>query len=278
MDGLAGRITGIKSALVAQYGGNRHLYEAVPRGQSGLPARDLGALHRFAECNPIYDGSSHMEIDGSACTIYEGDINTYWLDSIKHDASCAPFYPTWILSAYALASEAARLGARQAVDIGSGDGRIAYCCSLAGMRSYGIEIDENLAGLQRGISGRTGVMFDTICADAGAFDYASLPLTKPVFFIGGLPQVGEILADHIVRAVLSIKRLRNTVFVLAGVDPERGAPGPRYGWGALVGRFGLTVRSVLTLPTRWTMDQPGGTPYLFASRRQGRESADATAS
>ena len=42
-------------------------------------------------------------ISGVSCIVYEGDINDYWLNSIKHGSSCQPFYPTWIMSAYVMA-------------------------------------------------------------------------------------------------------------------------------------------------------------------------------
>ncbi len=67
------------------------------------------------------------KINDILCTIYEGDINQYWLNSIKHGSSCQPFYPTWIMSAYIMASIANHLDYKELVDIGSGDGRIAFC-------------------------------------------------------------------------------------------------------------------------------------------------------
>ena len=75
-------------------------------------------------------------------------MNNFWIDSIKHDASYAPFYPTWMLSAWGLVLHAQNLGFEQIIDIGSGDGRIAYCGKVLGMDSISIEIDENLVNLQ----------------------------------------------------------------------------------------------------------------------------------
>ena len=133
----------------------------------------LDWLHRFAIANPIYFKSRDAEISGIACRIYEGDINDYWLSSKKYDTSYQPFYPTWMLSAFTLALEAKLLGFDQLVDIGSGDGRIAYCASLVGMGSYGIEIDYKLVELQDAVSSSTGIKYNAIRADATCFDYGA---------------------------------------------------------------------------------------------------------
>ena len=62
-----------------------------------LPIDDdhLTYLANFIESNPIYDNTFEMKLCGIKCNIHEGDLNQYWIDSIKHDTSYAPFYPTW---------------------------------------------------------------------------------------------------------------------------------------------------------------------------------------
>ena len=90
-----------------------------------------------------------------------------------------------MLSAYTLALEAKSLGFDQLVDVGSDDGRIAYC-AVFGIESYGIEIDEELVELQNAVSSSTGIKYNAIRADATRFDYGSLELSKPIFFISGL--------------------------------------------------------------------------------------------
>ena len=62
--------------------------------------------------------------------MYEGDINKYWLNSIQHGSSKAPFSPTWIMSGYIGSLLAKKLGYLQVIDIGSGDGRIAFCAKI----------------------------------------------------------------------------------------------------------------------------------------------------
>ena len=261
-------VADLKRGLVSTYTGNSPLIEAIPAEESeDLPigAESLEALHRFAKENPIYTDSFKRDIGGHPCVVYEGDSNDHWLDSIKHDTSYAPFYTTWILSAYILAHEAALLGAHQAVDIGAGDGRIAYCCSLLGMESHGIEIDEGLVVLQEEIARRTQVIFRSRVADATQFDYCMMNLDAPCFFIGGLPEIGEILAESVISKIISDADSRiQPIFVLAGTSTAReGRYDVQWGWDKTIHTFNLEILSTITLPTRWTMDQPVGTPYIF---------------
>ena len=253
----------IKARFVAAYGGSAHLREAVPHEYPGAPAKSLEMLHEFARASPIYHNSFAMDL-GVPCTAYEGDISGHWIDSTKHDASAQPFYPTWLLSAYLAAAEAARLGAGQSVDVGSGDGRVAYACAVAGMDSHGIELDPGLCALQESVSAATGVRFGVHCADAASFDYSVLGLRRPAVFVGGLPQMGEGLAESVVSSVSALKLDSDPLFVLMG-SHERRALGPGGSWDGLLEKWGLSVRSVLELPTSWTMDRERDTPYIYAS-------------
>ena len=62
------------------------------------------------------------------CIVYEGDINKYWLNSIQHGSSKAPFSPTWIMSGYIGVMFAKQLGYSEIIDIGSGDGTNCILC------------------------------------------------------------------------------------------------------------------------------------------------------
>lgn len=285
--GTADAILRIAGEMQRSYGGNSHLYEAVPSGPepaASLDAAGAAALGAFARASPVYARLSEGTVCGMRCTVCEGDATNHWLDSLKHDASAAPFYPTWMLSAHALASAAHALGARAAVDVGSGDGRIAYCCGAAGMRTRSVEIDEGLAAVQRGISERTGVPMGASGEGEDAFgiDYAGLVRGEEggaaALLVGALPQVGELLADAVAGAALDGARDGDAgpLLVLAGVGEDAsggiGGAGNRWGWGPLLDKFGLGVLGVLELPTRWTIESGGGTPYVFASR-----AADASA-
>ena len=272
----------IKDGVAGSYSGTSHLYEAVPSGACGLVGVDGGAaalLDAFVRSNPVYTAQTAAVVHGVRCNVCEGDATGHWLDSLKHDASAAPFYPTWLLSAHVLARAAAALGARTAVDVGSGDGRIAYCCRIAaGMRVRSIEIDDGLAALQRRISGRTGVDMGAPGRGEDAFgaDYAGMARGgggRAAFFVGALPQVGELLAGAVAGAALDGAEGRGRqepLFVLAGAGETAtggvGGAANRWGWGPLLDRYGLGIVGVLELPTRWTVESREGTPYVLAER------------
>jgi hypothetical protein len=130
IDELVKNLVLVKQDFAKNYAGSAHIQEVIPVSvskQFPIDTHHLEMLHDFAQKNPIYFNSFEQEIAGILCTVYEGDINQYWLNSIKHGSSCQPFYPTWIMSAYVMASIAKKLGYKELVDIGSGDGRIAFC-------------------------------------------------------------------------------------------------------------------------------------------------------
>jgi hypothetical protein len=273
-DSLPEAIALLKREFVTSYKITRSLLtEIIPLYYSKtLPIDNdvLDSLHRFAAANPIYFKSHDAEISGIACRIYEGDINNYWLSSKKYDTSYQPFYPTWMLSAFTLALEAKSLGFDQLVDVGSGDGRIAYCASLLGMGSYGIEIDDELVELQDAVSSSTGIKYNAIRADATRFDYGSLDLSKPIFFISGLPEMGEMLADSVIRQVLSIEKLKhNAGFNFMGSHVMKTLTRDRtgWGWGSVIASFGLKLIGTITLPTLWTTDEIIDTAYVYTRFR-----------
>jgi hypothetical protein len=269
-DSLPEAIALLKREFVRSYKITRSLLtEIIPLYYSkSLPIDNdvLDSLHRFATANPIYFKAHDAEISGIACRIYEGDINDYWLSSKKYDTSYQPFYPTWMLSAFTLALESKLLGFEQLVDVGSGDGRIAYCASLVGMGSYGIEIDDKLVELQDAVSSSTGIKYNTIRADATRFDYGSLDLSKPIFFISGLPEMGEMLADSVIRQVLSVEKLKHSAgFNFMGSHVMKSLTRDRtgWGWGSVIASFGLKLIGTITLPTLWTTDQILDTAYVY---------------
>ena len=209
---------------------------------------------------------ARRKIAGILCKVYEGDINEYWLNSIKHGSSCQPFYPTWILSAYIAASIAKSFDYKELVDIGSGDGRIAYCAKILDLQATSIEIDDVLVELQNTILTATKVNFNPICADAIEFDYSLLNLTRPVFFIGGLPQMGgDVLATNIIEKISSTSLKKNTCIVFAGTHSKRQLSNNQSegGWSSLIDKHGLKVIKTVTLPTIWTFDQLVDTPYIY---------------
>ncbi len=260
----------IKQNFAKNYTGNAHIQEVIPTSTSNqfpIDELHLGLLHNFAQKNPIYFNSFDEKINGVTCTVYEGDINQYWLNSIKHGSSCQPFYPTWIMSAYVMASVANHLGYSELVDIGSGDGRIAFCGKILGLIVHSIEIDDVLVELQKTIAKNTNQNFNPYCADALEFNYSELELTDPVFFIGGLSQMGgDILATSIIDKINLITNLRkNTGIVFAGTNSKKELSQnlTNGGWSSLIDKHSLSVIDTVSLPTVWTFDQTVETPYIY---------------
>ncbi len=260
----------VKQDFAKNYTGSAHIQEVIPVSvskQFPIDTHHLEMLHDFAQKNPIYFNSFEQKIAGISCTVYEGDINEYWLNSIKHGSSCQPFYPTWIMSASVMASIAKKLGYKELVDIGSGDGRIAFCGKILGLVSYSIEIDDVLVELQETISKSTNQNFNPKCEDALEFDYSQLQLIHPLFFIGGLAQMGgDILATNIIEKINAISNLsHNTGLVFAGTYSKKQLSSnlTNGGWGSIIEKYNLNVVDTVSLPTIWTFDQTIETPYIY---------------
>lgn len=251
----------LKRDFFKVYRGHSHIQEIVPRGiYEGI---DTSYIHKLADANPIYHHAYDAEISGVRCSVYEGDISQHCIDSMKNSGSAQPFYPTWLFSAYMLALATKKSGCSQIIDVGSGDGRIALCGQHMGMDVCSIELDENLVSLQKDMASSVGCDMDVRCADATTFDYASLKFDSPAVFTGGLPQMGDILADAV---ICSIPFASDARFILAGSHPRSGNVGTDlYGWGPLMTRLHLKSRWMLSLPTVWTFDQARETPYICVS-------------
>jgi hypothetical protein len=266
-DSIPRAVTKLKTEFMRGYDGRSMLCEVVPLLYSkALPIGDdmLHSLHRFAAANPIYVSSYDLEISGVVCRVYEGDINSYWLSSKKYDTSYQLFYPTWMLSAFALAHGAKSLGFRELVDVGSGDGRLAYCGRLLGMESHGIEIDSNLVQLQNSISSATRVRYSAIMADATSFDYGTLKLSRPMFFISGLPEMGEMLANSVIKQIASVGGLRAGFnFMGSHVMKSLTRDQTGWGWGSIIASYDLEHVGTVTLPTLWTADQAVDAAYVY---------------
>lgn len=270
LDEFVKNLVHVKQSFAKNYSGNAHIQEVIPSFVSEkfpLAPSHLQLLHDFANKNPIYFNHYEENIEETLCTVYEGDINEYWLNSIKHGSSCQPFYPTWIMSAFVMTSIAKELGYAELVDIGSGDGRIAFCGTILGQTTHSIEIDDVLVELQDIICQSTNQNFNPKCADALEFDYSQLKLVKPIFFIGGLPQMGgDVLATNIIEKINSNSDLKyNTGIVFAGTHIKRQLSGnlENGGWSSLIKKHNLKIIDTVSLPTIWTFDQTIETPYIY---------------
>ena len=160
------------------------------------------------------------------------------------------------MSAYVMTLIAKKLGYAELVDIGSGDGRIAFCGKILGLISHSIEIDDVLIELQKAISISTNQNFNPKCEDALEFDYSKLKLTHPVFFIGGLAQMGgDILATSIIDKINTISNLTNNAgLVFAGTNSKKQLSNnlTNGGWSSLIEKYDLNIVDTVSLPTVWT--------------------------
>jgi hypothetical protein len=270
LDEIITNLVKVKQDFAKNYTGNAHIQEVIPAftsKQFPIDEKHLELMHIFAKKNPIYFNFYEEKIADIPCIVYEGDINEYWLNSIKHGTSCQPFYPTWIMSAFVMTSVAKKLGYAELVDIGSGDGRIAFCGKFLGFTTVSIEIDDVLVELQETIVKYTNQDFNPTCGDALDIDYSKFKLKQPVFFIGGLPQMGgDILAASIIEKINSDTNLKkNTGLVFAGTHSKRELSGnlPNGGWSSLIEKHDLSVIDTVSLPTIWTFDQLVETPYIY---------------
>ena len=264
---LAKNLIKIKQEFARTYDGNSHIQEILPSksNEFKINPKHLEMLHLFAKNNPIYYNSYEQQVSGISCVVYEGDINQYWLNSIAQDSSRQPFSPTWILTAYIASLIAKDLGYEELIDIGSGDGRIAYCAKILDMQTHGIEIDDMLVDLQKTICDSTNINFNPNCAVAITFDYVSLKLKKPAFFIGGLAQMGgNILADSIIKQLDSkFKEKSGMVFVGSYSDKYSLGNTKHGGWGELIEKNNLKVTQTIILPTVWSFKDSKDSPYIF---------------
>ena len=266
IEDIAKNLVHLKKEFAKTYDGKSQIQEVIPISKSDLfpiNQQDLELLHQFATKNPIYYNSFENTIDDIPCIVYEGDINKYWLNSIQYGSSHAPFSPTWIMSAYVGVLFAKELGYGEVIDIGSGDGRIAFCAKVLGLESYSIEIDDMLVDLQKLLTIRD---FHPYCSDAITFDYSSLNLIQPIFFIGGLAQMGGIaLASGVLEKIDSVTNLKNTGWVFAGTYSQKYPSDPKNeaGWGTLIEKNNLKSIQILSLPTVWTFHESEDTPYIF---------------
>lgn len=265
---LAKNLVSVKKEFLKTYAGKSQMQEVIPISTSDsfqIEQQDLELLHQFATKNPIYYNSYEQTFDNTKCVVYEGDINKYWLNSIQHGSSNAPFSPTWIMSAYVATLMAKELGYSEVIDIGSGDGRIAFCAKVLDMESYSIELDEQLTELQKILV--TTLNFHPFCSNAITFDYESLNLNNPIFFIGGLAQMGGVaLATGVIEKIKSHDYWKKTGWVFAGTFSQKYAPDPKNeaGWGTLIEKNYLQKLKTISLPTVWTFHETDETPYIFA--------------
>lgn len=299
---LAQNTINLKKEFVSKYQGSNSqgmIQEAIPTSESAefpIKQKYLTKLHLFASNNPMYHNTYTQKIGKINCTIYQGDINQYWLGSITNSSSHAPFSPTWIISAFIITQQCKKLGYTQLVDVGSGDGRIAYCAKILDMIPHSIEIDSDLINLQKQICNKTQLDINPRCIDITELDVypiimataaATTPTTTPqklpppqktMFVIGGLAQMGgDIIASNIIKKIKThtTPKTNCTGLLLVGTHSKK-YPQTKHekydhilnktttaGWGKIIEENNLKIINTLTLPTAWTQNESEDSPYIF---------------
>lgn len=271
---LVGFIGDLKRAYQERYDVMGIPYEILPLDHCVNPEIETDLilrLDKFAINNPIFRGYRETNIMNCQCKVFACDVNEYWLSSKKYDASYQPFYPTWLLSCLILCLSAKLMGFREIVDIGSGDARIPYCGAILGLRSISVELDSDLTSLQRHLAEKTGVKFEIVNDDACKADFRKMQLSRPMFIVSALPELGELLAEAVIS---NLNRQRDTSqklgFVLMGSHRMKkyARDSTGYGWGQFISRHNLHLLDCLTLPTMWTNEQSIDTPFIFSLLEQ----------
>ena len=224
----------------------------------------LAKLHQFVSNNPIYFKKTNISINNLNFISYEGDVNEFYLSNKKYDTNYQPFYPTWMLSAFLICLKSKELGFTELIDIGAGDGRIPYCSSLLNLRSIGIELDTNLTELQIDICKKTDIKYNIINDDASTFDFAKLHLSKPIFLVSGLPEMGEMFVDNLIQTTIQNKfKSFGIVFLGSTFKKKFESDVTNYGWGEIIKKNNLKIIEEISLPTHWTNDNNSETKYLI---------------
>ncbi len=257
----------IRKEFFRLYKPNNIITEILPNETSSIfpiDQKTILKLHEFANCNSIYFKKLNIQINNLDYTSYEGDVNEYYLSAKKYDTNYQPFYPTWILSAFLLALKSKEFEFKEIIDIGAGDGRLPYCGALLQLRSIGIELDTNLTDLQKAIAKKTKIDFEILNTDAAEFDFSALSLTKPIFFVSGLPEMGEMLLENLIEKTKQ-SNFDSIGIVLLGNTVKRRfmSESTEYGWGKLLEKYNLKVVDEFDLPTHWTNDTTTLTKYLI---------------
>ena len=241
--------------------------EILPREVSDfflpIDKQILARLHQFVSHNPIYFKKTNISINNRNFISYEGDVNEFYLSSKKYDTNYQPFYPTWMLSAYLLCLKSKELGFTELIDIGAGDGRIPYCGSLLNLRSVGIELDTNLTDLQLDLCKKTDIKYETINDDASSFNFDKLNVSKPIFFISGLPEMGEMFVNNVIQTTVRNKfESFGIVFLGSTFKRQFVSDVANYGWGEIIKKNNLKIIDEINLPTHWTNDNNSETTYI----------------
>jgi hypothetical protein len=92
-----------------------------------------------------------------------------------------------------------------------------------------------------------------------------------MFFISGLPEMGEMLANSVIKQVMSIDALKHSAgfnFMGSHVMKAHTRDKTGWGWGKVIASYDLELVGTVTLPTLWTTDQLVDTAYVYTRFKQ----------
>ena len=260
----------VKRQYIQDFKPTNIISEIIPNEFSDFLPIDkqiLTKLHQFISINPIYFKKTNISINNLNFTAYEGDVNEFYLSSKKYDTNYQPFYPTWMLSAFLLSLKSKQLGFSELIDIGAGDGRIPFCGSLLNLKSFGIELDTNLTELQGELCKKTDIKFEIMNDDASSYNFAKLGLSKPIFFVSGLPEMGEMFIDNLMQTTMQNNFKKFGIVFLGSTFKRKFASDVTYyGWGEIIKKNNLKIICEIELPTHWTNDNNTETKYLITNQ------------
>ena len=116
---------------------------------------------------------------------------------------------------------------------------------------------------------KTDIKYEIINDDASNFDFAKLHFSNPIFFVSGLPEMGEMFVDNVMKTTVQNKFDSFGIVFLGSTFKRKFASYVTcYGWGEIIKKNNLKILEEINLPTHWTNDNNSETKYLITKRFQ----------
>jgi hypothetical protein len=121
--------------------------------------------------------------------------------------------------------------------------------------------------LQLDLCKKTDIKYETINDDASSFDFDKLNLSKPIFFISGLPEMGEMFVNNVIQTTVQNKfESFGIVFLGSTFKRQFASDVANYGWGEIIKKNNLEIIDEINLPTHWTNDNNSESKYLITKK------------
>ena len=113
---------------------------------------------------------------------------------------------------------------------------------------------------------KTDIRYEIINDDASTFNFAKLHLSTPLFFISGLPEMGEMFVDNLIQTTMQNNFQKFGIVFLGSTFKRKFAKDDtNYGWGQIIKKNNLKIIGEIDLPTHWTNDNNTETKYLITN-------------